>query len=189
VPCYVTEAGDLIQQADSFVAINSDRVRIGTLQLYHSRLVAGDPEAVRIASVLAEAGVQMARTNIMSSKIPPLMTLAVSAITDLVGRHEEAPVVDALKVLAEAFPETGGQIRATGIKALTHLFVACPDFDLDWGRLVRTVSDLDMEELEQAARASRQFFNGQAHRAMAAAIARSYNKCRRDPAKRLPETL
>ncbi|MBP2231793.1 hypothetical protein J2847_005112 [Azospirillum agricola] len=189
VPCYIVTAPELREQAEAFVSVNRDRVAVGSLQLHYSRIVAADPEALRVQAACEEAGIVIARRTRAATDLAPLETMALKTITVLLRSYNDAPVVDALRLLAEAFPTIPGQITGAAIKALVHFFLWHAEAEIDWSRLVTTVADHHMPELEEAARASRALFGGKTHIAMSAAITRAYNKGMRDQTKRLPEQV
>jgi ParB-like nuclease domain len=189
LPCYIVDAEAVSVQAESFVAVNRNRVNVNVWQLHYANLAAGEPEALRIAEACREAGITISRYPRPADEIPPGETMAVRTIAKLLDQFGDAPVVDALKALAEAFPDVGGQIRSTAVQALVHFFLLHKTVELDWPRLIATTRDQDMATFEEAARASRALFGGKTHIAMSMALTRAYNRGLRDASKRLPEAL
>lgn len=189
VPSYIIAAETVQEQADSFVALNRDRVAITSLQLFHSRLAAGDPEALKIAYVCEQAGVTIARWFQPGNTMEPGVTLAVATIRRAIVDYGETIVIDALNLLAEAYAEAGGQLIGPAIKAMCHFFHWHEGRVIDWRRLATAVGELDMVSLRETAVQSKALFGGKAEIALSITIARAYNKGLRDPTKRLPEQV
>lgn len=156
VPCYIVEAPELRAQADTFVAVNADRVSVNQFHMHHAKVAANDPDALHLAEVCRKAGVAIPRYPIPENLIEPKQTLAIGTIGNLLKQHGDAPVVFALGALAEAYADVGGQIRAPIIKALVEMHRSY-GAKLDRPRLIRVLEDHDAKDLEGAAAAMRRF--------------------------------
>jgi hypothetical protein len=171
------KAADVRLQADAFVGINRDRVSMQPLQLYRAQLAAGEVNALRIDNVMRDSGVSFAfdtRSN-QHMIAPPRQTLAVSTIRKLILRHGEAIVIEALKCLADAFPDTPNQLRGQSIAAITQIMVDHKD-KLDRPRLVKVLAERDFGEIIEAARAHKELMGTSTVQSMAAAIIHAYDK-------------
>lgn len=176
LPCMVVPSEDVAEEAEAFVSVNGDRVAVTSLQVHWSKVVARDPKAMRIKAVCDEAGVTISRYPLDNRSIPPKTTMALGAIEQIINRYGDAVAVDALTIMAEAFPEKRGQLRAGAIKGLAMFFAQAGDTEIDWARLRSVLAGHDMSEVEMAARAYRQHFGGTAEAAVRAAIIKMYNR-------------
>lgn len=183
IPCYIIEAPELRQQADSFVAVNVDRVAMHPLHIYHAALVAAEPQACRIASICQRSGITIPRNAASNGDLKPGQTLAVATIRKALV-HGDRVVTDALTILREAFSERGGQLRGSIIEAMVGFVAAHAGFD--HARLIRTLAEHDIPTLDAAAKAYRGAFGGTKGRALTMALVKAYNRGLRAE-QRLPE--
>lgn len=176
VPCYVVQAADTRQQAQSFGAINRDRVNATTTQLFHAAVAAGDPDALHVKDVCDQAGVTVQK-NPSPDGLKPRHTMAVSTIRKLINVFGDGPVVHAMRLIAESYPEERDQLRGQVIEALTHFIVAFKEhqaFDAD--RLRAAIEDTDLISELAAARAYKSAYGGDTIVILRQAITRRYNK-------------
>ena len=143
VPCYVVQA-DRAQQAKAFSAINGTVTAITPMQLYHARVAAGDPEAVRVERLCEAGGVKVLRYPVSLDLMRPGQCMAPKALFSVAKRFEDDTVIRALQCITETGDGNPGMVRAAVILALadildrhkdwrddaTALFAAFDDFDL-----------------------------------------------------------
>lgn len=181
LPCLIV-ATDRKGEADGFTACNEKRIKVNEFQLYHAKLEAGDPDALQIAAITLEANVTIPRYPVPSDKLSPRSTLAVMAIDAAMRRHGDGPVIHALRLLADAHPETGGELRAQVLRALIDLIVDARDkrVEIDSERMKRVLSDNPSAELIEKARGDRKLNRRATEDNIRARIVSTYNN-------RLPE--
>jgi len=176
VPCWVVAAADVQAQARVFLGVNRDRNQMQPLQIYKAQLAARDPDALQIDAVCRAAGITLAyHLQGSEGRLPPLQTQAVSTIRNLLFRHGEGPVKAALKALADAYPETPGQLRGQVIAAVVAVFVRHGK-QVDRDRLAKVLADHDCEQLVEAARAMKNLLGGTTQAGMVEALVRAYDK-------------
>jgi hypothetical protein len=125
IPSIVLPHASVAEAAADFVAINRDRVAVTPLHIHHAQLAAGDPEAVAIADVCRQAGVEICRWPVPSNKMKPGQTLAVQTVARLIKNGGAAWAV---RVLAHVVREGGtlpGAVNAIAIReAAGRLFAS-----------------------------------------------------------------
>lgn len=117
VPCSIVTASRQ-KQAAAFGAINGVVTRVHTLQMHASALAAGDPVAVEIASIAAEAGVTILRTPRSAQQIKPGETTACASLKILSARFDRETVVRALLVITAGPRSYRGMLGRDMIEAL-----------------------------------------------------------------------
>lgn len=178
LPCLVVSPGSLAAEADIFVSVNSGRVSVQPYEMFWSKLAAGRPDAVAVKAVCDEAGVTIPRSLPKASNtshkrlsIPPKATIAIAAISASIRLYGAQNTVTILRLLVDAFPDKGGQIRQGVIKGLGVLL---KQKTLKIGRtnLVAALARHDVVALEAAAAATKDAFGNRTDLAMAAQIAK-----------------
>lgn len=151
VPCWVVAVLEARDQARTFVGVNADRLKVGTLALFKAKLAAKDPDALQVAAVCERAGVAILfHLPGKSGELPERSTQSVSVIRKLIAAHGEGPVQAALSILADA----GQDLRGAAIEAVT-LLLKQHGSRLDRARLVKVLGATDCDDLIQQARALR----------------------------------
>lgn len=140
LPCYIIDAPDVAKQAAIFVAVNSRRIALTSLQQFHAAVAARQPEAMAAAGLCADAGVRILKAP-PSSNIPPRSIISPFALLKMVRQVGRPAVATAIKVLAETHPETLNAFRAPTIAALCRV-VADPNIDVARVRAVLAAIDL-----------------------------------------------
>jgi hypothetical protein len=117
IPVMVVEASSMTDRAKAFLGHNRDRIALSAGQIHVSAAQAGDPEAVEINRLCAEAGVSILAVPPVNNRFLPGQTMALGAIRSLLRGHGPWMVTTVLKTLirAEMIP-----IRADQIKALAE---------------------------------------------------------------------
>lgn len=98
-------------EASSFIGLNADRKAVSGLELYHARLAAGDDDARTLADVVRRAGARVPKNP---GDYKPGDTVAVAAITAMIGRHGAMRARQYLEIMvrAEACPIQANQLKA-----------------------------------------------------------------------------
>jgi hypothetical protein len=129
LPCVILSACDHAAEAETFVALNTKRQKLGQTDLFNAMLAAGDETARQTATIIAETGWKIARGSNAASYGAGY--LACAPMLANAARVHGAPVVrNALATLREAYPETPFNTAATMLKALIAIF---RDGDLNGG--------------------------------------------------------
>jgi len=184
IPCWLISAQSSKDQAKAFIGINRDRTSLHVLQIYKAELAAGDPDATQIRKIATACGVTIAFCSpVELHRMPPRTTQSVSTLKKLLRAHGEKPLRVALTALAEAYPDTGGDLRGQLIEAAT-LIVLAHGPRLDAKRLASVLSEQTGEEWIEHGRLLRKAFAGKAVPALIETIIRKYDN-RLPPDRRL----
>lgn len=174
LPCMVVPAGSIEAEADAFIRLNDSRIRIDPYRMHHSRVVAGDPDAVLIKSVCDRAGVVIPRYPKDRANIAPNETLALEAIRRGIRLYEPPTVILALSAMAQAYAEARAQLRAALLRGVC-LFIWNLPTSADKERLVRALENIEAEEIEIAARGVRRDTGESVDAIIANAVGRHYD--------------
>lgn len=102
IPVMIVEASDIKRRARAFVAHNTDRLNVTPVQLFLSRLAAGDKSALAAQKVATAAGVTIRRFQPGNGLWEVGDTMAVNGIERLAARYGEDKAVRVLKTLVAA---------------------------------------------------------------------------------------
>lgn len=98
VPAWVIEA-DAVAQSKMFIALNATTTKVQSMQLWHARLAARDPDALATFEVCRKAGVEIMRYPLASIQRKPHQTMCPDVINTLRQAHGDKPITDALIIL------------------------------------------------------------------------------------------
>ena len=114
IPVMIIEAPEMARRARAFVAHNTDRLNVTPLQLFASRLAAGDRGALAAQRAAKSAGVTLCRVQPANGLWEVGDTVAVGGVERLVTRLGEEKAVRVLKTLmaAKRAPVVVHEIRA-----------------------------------------------------------------------------
>lgn len=114
IPVFVVQADSREERAGAFIGHNRDRLGVTLTQLHHSAVAAGDPLALQVAEVCAQAGVTLLTNTPGNGLFKANETIAAGSIQSLVRRRETEFSVRVLSCLAASHrkPITAGQIKA-----------------------------------------------------------------------------
>lgn len=140
LPCYIIDAADAAKQAAIFVAVNSRRIALTSLQQFHAAVAARQPEAMSAAALCSDAGVTILKSP-PSYDIPPRSIISPFTLLKMVRQVGRPAVATAIKVLAETHPTTLNAFRSPTIAALCRV-VADPKIDVAKIRAVLAAIDL-----------------------------------------------
>ncbi|MFN4017634.1 MAG: ParB N-terminal domain-containing protein [Reyranella sp.] len=140
LPCYIIDAPDAAKQAAIFVAVNSRRIALTSLQQFHAAVAARQPEAMVAAGLCSDAGVTILKSP-PSYDIPPRSVISPFTLLKMVRQVGRPSVATAIKILAETHPETLNAFRSPTIAALCRV-IADPKIDGARVRAVLAATDL-----------------------------------------------
>lgn len=100
IPIMIHAASETKAQAAAFVGQNSGRLAVTALQVHQAALVAGDDDALTVASVCDRAGVRVLKFSVKT--FAPGDTVAIQAINALVDKRGARQARIILEVLAKA---------------------------------------------------------------------------------------
>lgn len=140
LPCYIIDAADAAKQAAIFVAVNSRRIALTSLQQFHAAVAAKDAGALIAADLCSQAGVKILKAP-PSYDIPPRSIISPFTLLKMVRQVGRPSVATAIKLLAETHPDTLNAFRAPFIAALCRV-VADPNIDVARIRAVLAATDL-----------------------------------------------
>ena len=117
IPVMIVEAPDIARRARAFVAHHTDRLNIIPLQLFASRLAAGDKGALAAQRAAKTAGVNLCREQPANGMWDVGDTVAVNGVGRLVAKYGEEKAVRVLKTLvgAKRAPVTIHEILAAAV--------------------------------------------------------------------------
>jgi len=177
LPCLIVSGLDFEQQAQSFVAINTKRVKLNALAAFHAAVASGDKTAVMLKEILDECDVEIPLAPVMKGLTEPRQMQSPGTLAGMVERYSRKHICWALKIVPDAFGEKKGMMRAMLIKALTEF--AKYTEDVDRARMVKVLSGLDPFQLEVDARACVSIQGGSSVQAMVQALDRLYRNAGR----------
>lgn len=175
VPAVVVAHHDVAGEAQSFLAINRDRMAVTSVEQYWAGLTAGDETANAISAVLKSAGCDVVPEN---GHYRPNLTNSITAIDRCLKRYGQGATRRALLVVRAAWPNEAKALRGVLITALARVIRANE----------KTVSDADLSaairkesfaRLTAHAEGFRNLSGGSSETALAKTIAELHNKGRR----------
>lgn len=151
VPCQIVNI-DTARQAAAFVAINGNVTAISSMQLYHAHVAAGDPEAVELAAVLADADVTICRYPVPAKKMKPGETMAAGKLPQMLKRYGPDVLRSALRCITQTRKGNPGCLRVQTIDALCVTLDAEPEWHGDEAKLIRAMQMFNFTDQYNAAR-------------------------------------
>jgi hypothetical protein len=136
LPCCISTYAGVADEATMFVQINRVRKAINQLDDFQAAAAGGDAEALAVRRVVEAAGFTVSRTTGSHSWVPGAVAF-VESIKRTMRKHGERMCLDALTLMAEAFPDEVLNAGASTFLALTKLSInrEAPDRD----RLLRAL--------------------------------------------------
>ena len=148
VPAVIVD-GDQRKQAQDFVAVNSVRTSVASIDKFRARVVSGDAAAVEVSRMLGELGIS---TDIAAgAAIRVRETRAVSTLEKLVKRTAQGIVFTTLETMLDAQPEVPNLLTAFNIEATATVVQKMLAADRDLERLDAVLRDTDFETLKEEA--------------------------------------
>lgn len=121
IPAVVVQHKDIADEAESFLAINRDRMAVSSVEQYWAGLTSGDERAIAISTVLQSAGCDVVPA---AGHYRPNLTNSISAIDRCLKRYGHGPTRRALLVIRAAWPNDARSLRGTLITALARIIHA-----------------------------------------------------------------
>ena len=175
VPAVVVKHDDVAGEAQSFLAINRDRMSVTSVEQYWAGLTAGDERAMAISAVLTAAGCDVVPEN---GHYRPNLTNSITAIDRSLKRFGHAATRRALLVIRAAWPNEAKALRGVLITALARLIRSNEKTILD-AELATAIRKQSFIKLTAHAESFRKLSGGSAETALSKTIAEIYNKGRR----------
>lgn len=144
LPCCVGVYGSVADEAAMFVAMNRARKPMNRLDDFHAAIASGDSEAIEIAALITDAGFTVSRKTGSQSWVPGEVAFT-SAIAKVLRKHGARICGDALKVMAEAFPDEVLNAGSSMFTALTKLAISPPE-NYDADRMFRALLTRNQRE-------------------------------------------
>ncbi len=177
LPCAVLSGREAKEQAQTFIAINSKRIKLHSLHEHRAALVAGNPDAVSVEQILKKAKVTLASFPMNTKELPPRCTQAIGTLYKMLGVYNEKHIVWALTIITEAFEGVNGALRASMIKTMTDWSKNQPDTDR--AVMLEALAKINIDELERNARAARTLDGRRVPQAFMDFIEKKYNAARK----------
>ncbi|MER9912668.1 hypothetical protein NKJ71_18765 [Mesorhizobium sp. M0050] len=175
VPAVIVTHDDTASEADSFLAINRDRMAVTSVEQYWAGVTAGDDAAMAISKVLQAAGCDVVPVQ---GHYRPNLTNSISALDRCLKRYGHGSTRRALLVIREAWPDDAKALRGTLITALARIIRANEKTvsDADLAAVIRRES---FAKLTAHAESFRKLSGGSADTAIARTIAELFNRGKR----------
>lgn len=123
LPCVVGHYGSAADEAATFVKVNQERRKLGTLDLFRAALASGDGTSIDIYRAMEAVGLSLApHTNFTAWK--PGQICQIGAVRAAWGKWGEDATSAALGVMAEAFT---GKVLAYAGTLFPGIAKACAD--------------------------------------------------------------
>jgi hypothetical protein len=175
VPAIIVEHDETQSEADSFIAINRDRLSVTSIEQYWAGLTAGHAETVALSAVLKAAGCDIVPAP---GHHRPNLTSAVTAIDRCIKRYGEGPTRRALLTVRTAWPNDAKSLRGTLITALARI-IRANDKSIDDDELAKVIAGQSFAQLTAHAEGFRKLSGGSADTALSRTITELYNRGKR----------
>lgn len=175
VPAVIVSHKDLAGEAESFLAINRDRMAVTSVEQYWAGLTAGDDTAIAISKVLQSAGCDVVPAQ---GHYRPNLTNSIGAVERCLKRYGQGATRRALLVIRAAWPNDAKALRGTMITALARI-IRANEKTISDPDLVEAIRPQSISKLTAHAEAFRKLSGGSAETALSKAIVELYNKGKR----------
>lgn len=175
VPAVITAQNNIETEAQAFVAINSDRVAVTSVEKYWAGLTAGENVAIAISNVLQSAGCDVVPEQ---GHYRPNLTNSITAIHRCLQRYGHASTRRALLVVRAAWPDDAKALRGTLITSLARV-IRANEKAINDAELVAAVRRESFAKLTAHAESFRKLSGGSAETALSRTIAELYNRGKR----------
>lgn len=175
VPAVIVRHDDVAGEAQSFLAINRDRMAVTSIEQYWAGLTAGDERAMAISAVLKAAGCDVVPEN---GHYRPNLTNSITSIDRSLKHFGHAATRRALLVIRAAWPEEAKALRGVLIQALARIIRGNEKTVVD-ADLTAAIRKQSYVKLTAHAESFRKLSGGSAETALCKTITELYNKGRR----------
>ena len=185
IPVLIVDAPDITDRAWAFVSHSRDHVPATHIQIWRGLVTAGDPEAVRIATMCERHGIKILRHPPPRGIYKPRETVAFRTIASLLRRYEQA---DVERILAAVANTDAAPISAVLLKAAECLLTD-PEFASEVDPALITAAALSLPGMgEQEAKLFAATHNVPVWRALASVWFKASKKLPKRPAPK-PATV
>ncbi len=146
VPCAIIECSRS-EQAAAFKAINGNTTRLYSIQVHHAAVMAGEPEALRIAEVCAKAGITICRYPKSTKDMKPGETVSVRALGRVIFKFGDAVVVPTLTAIRQAWDGNAGVLTQTIIYGACEVLADHPEWRSNQKALTAAFDQIDLDTL------------------------------------------
>lgn len=115
VPCVVIPQATLTEQAKVFDIMNTKRLGVSPLAKFHAALAAGDPAAMRVDYICAEAGLTILKSQPQTA-LPPCSVASTKSISKF--KMSDEFMISVLSAATEAWPERANGFRSSNVMAI-----------------------------------------------------------------------
>lgn len=178
IPAVIVRHDDVAGEAESFIAINRDRMAVTSIEQFWAGLTAGDDMAIRISKVLKSANCDVVPA---SGHYRPNLTNAVSALDRCLKRYGDGSTKRALLIIRAAWPNDAKALRGTLITSIARI-IHTNKADVQDPELVRAIAGESFAQLTAHAEGFRKLSGGSAETALARTITELYNRGKRSKA-------
>jgi hypothetical protein len=175
VPSVIVSHDDTAGEAESFLAINRDRMAVTSVEQYWAGLTAGDDTAVRISKVLLSAGCDVVPEQ---GHYRPNLTNSINALERCINRYGDGPTRRALLIIRAAWPDDAKALRGTLITALARI-IKTNEKTVNDAELSGVIRRESFAKLTAHAESFRKLSGGSADTAIARTITELCNKGKR----------
>lgn len=174
VPTLLFDGLRVEQEAALFRFFNSNRNRPTPLEIFKADLVANDPEAVAVAQIAAEYGIDINSGNVQAKSRPALLT-AIGTARIIYRRGGPNALREVFRLLMEAWGDRPGALSARFLKA-SYTFIRRYSGQYDETHLLESLRGTPLIALERLGMTIGEEYSVSAATAIARAIRTNYNK-------------
>jgi hypothetical protein len=175
VPAAIVSHDDVRGEAESFLAINRDRMSVTSVEQYWAGLTAGDDDAIAVSKVLQSAGCDVVPEP---GHYRPNLTNSITAVSRCLKRYGHGATRRALLVVRAAWPDDPKALRGALITALARI-IRANDKTVADAELAQAIRRESFVKLAAHAEAFRKISGGSPDTALTKAIVELYNKGKR----------
>lgn len=174
VPTLLYTGLKIEQEAALFRFFNANRNRPTPLEIFKADLIANDPEAVAVAQITSEYGIEINSGNIQAKSRPGLLT-AIGTARIIYRRGGAGALHEVCRLLMAAWGERPGALSARFQKAI-YTFIRRYRGQYDETHLLESLRSTPLLALERLGMTIGEEYSVSAATAIARAIRSNYNK-------------
>lgn len=145
LPCIISTFATIAEEAACFVAVNTKRKAISSVDAFRAALAAGDPGALQIKGLLDRAGLTVAPTSNPTGWQPGDFA-AIGGVRQAINRHGVPTATWALIILSGAFPNQVLRYAGTILRGLYEVVAGSIDHRKDWSSLIMALAAQPQDE-------------------------------------------
>lgn len=119
VPVMVVEEMTLAEQAQAFITVNQNRVRLNALQIHRAAVRAGEENAVTLDRVAKGCGLKIPGNVRAASEERPGEALCVKALASILRAHGPDHLALVINTTLDAFERNSSDLRSQVFKAVS----------------------------------------------------------------------